>query len=462
MIYICFLILTITAAIGVVLIYRLTVKIKCYINTTKLSPFIYAVVDAKSDKIIIASDTIIAPNQSFIDDILPKLIDDITYAKIIDAIAKADVFRFTGRTSKDNAIQRIDVFIDKNGVLHIWAIDENININKNEYFLDLLSKYRLSSFNLLNILNSIPIPLWQKDKGGNTIFANSQYRSLQIKDPITNTIQLENGNSLSITTIHSLDSSIYFAQDLSGTELLENKAHQVQSIVDGLMEHNIIPTLVLSSDLKALCFNRAFLELFSFKDSEIYANMSYKILFDLLIEKHKLHQLSGFKDKHMVDISSNNHTFVDLWHLSNGMTIKVAITSNSKGIIIITYQDITMNLEHLHSANRAKAMFVEISSMLEYPVIIIAQNGAIIFMTDSFIEVFLKNKCFIPLYIKDLLTIDNMQLDHQDLSIIIAIFAKALHRIDQKDFTFSHNNNKYILKTKYIHALGVNAVFEKR
>ncbi len=355
-------------------------------------------------------------------------------------------------------------------VLYIWIIEETGRIKQEQEMVSLLDHYRLAAYEMFSMFNALPFAVWQEDIDGTVQYHNRKF--LELSQTLNQNLgdvvptkgfmyrYLAEDEKAIVVSIKRYGIPYYngviaCGYDCTEEDMLLKRVNLLQGIVDNLTQHNLVATLILDSDLKVLHFNMAFLQLFVLGIESLQPYVSYRHLFDALRDNHRLPELKGFKEKHFSDITANYKVTQDLWHLASGTTIRVTIIPSSENSTIITYQDITPNLEILRSLNCAKSMFSAVAKMIEYPLVIISQNGRVSFMTEDFVEAFLRNKNVIPLSVAELFLEENLRIKAFDIEAILRMVASALQSVATVPYFFKIGNVQYIAESKNLDDLSV-------
>lgn len=353
-----------------------------------------------------------------------------------------------------------------------WLYDNTADIANQIELLSWVNEYRERHYNLVQSCNLLDIPIWINAADGSITFKNRAFILMNQKYNQEAFLDAEfvrvgrlekkflDESGVELFTFISFKSHYvggYVGYCLRESELYraERKNKALENVVSRLSEHSVIATLLLDQDLRVVLYNRAFIQLFELADRAIPNGVHYKYLFDILKDKQKLPEIKGFREKHLGELKNCPGYVTDIWHLQSGHTIKVDIIANYDGGVIITYQNITHNVEMETEMHKARLMFMAVVQMIDYPMLILSHTGKINFMNDSFVSICMKEKQYIPTDIAELRDEAVVNIQHVDMNSIITMIGSTISGKKVSPYQLKILEVEYIAESKMLEDFSV-------
>lgn len=393
---------------------------------------------------------------------------------------KSGILKILGSENKKEKFYRYVVKLLNGKVLCFWLIDYTDVIVDEIELVELVKKYRVASFELGQIIDVLPLPIWRQDVDGNIIFHNTKFSELKKKYNLDLNLAERTSRQLHFTkrlvTKDRVDTFSFNKlplTDLSGlvglcvdkTELEETNRSikTLENILEKLIENISVGFLVLDQELKVVNFNLAFINLFSFDSSILAKKPNYRYILDVLKDSNRFPELRGFKEKHLQDIREVKDCSTDLLHILNGITIKVTIIPSKDGNTILTYENITPNLEVERELTKSRIMFNSVVHMIEFPMVIVSQNGQINFINDAFIKNFFRPnmKSDVPSNLNELINESLLMVDSSDANLLKGLLIECLESKSCKTHSFKVGRSQYMAQTLGLDDLSVILIIKK-
>ncbi|MCE2992083.1 MAG: PAS-domain containing protein [Candidatus Jidaibacter sp.] len=407
-----------------------------------------------------------------------KEIGDVIKSSIHNAnYVKSGIIKILPKGAKKEYFYRYIVklltgrFGEKN--LCFWVIDYTDVVVDEMELVSLVKKYRVASFELSQIIDALPFPVWRQDLDGNIIFHNSQFLEFKKKYNLElNQAELSSKQSTFTKRLITKDRVETFAfskkplADQSGAVgVCANKTEvestnfaikALENILQKLIENISVGFVVLDKELRVVNFNLAFMNLFAIDAKILEQKPNYRYLIDVLKDHNHFTELSGFKEKHLQDIREVKDCIMDLLHIRNGITIKITIIPSKDGNTILTYENITPNLEIERELTKTKLMFNSVVNMIESPMLIVSQNGQINFINPLFVQTFFKADKLsnLPTTLAELMG-EYLIIKESDVAVIKNILIECLESKNCKKHDFEVSGSAFTAQTMGLDDLSV-------
>lgn len=299
----------------------------------------------------------------------------------------------------------------------IWVCDVTEQKTSELKVIELIQKYRLQSFELDLVINSMPIPIWRASKDGELLFLNKAAQQLSESLKVTNLNEIIISNSIIFNRLDhnirvakrafTIDNKaiffnfyevisaddlgvIYFAFEVNELEDFKKRLKSSAQIIERVLELGNSAILLLDSDFSIARFNQKLVDLFDIDPEWISKNNSYLAFLDKLRETRKLPELKDYiqyremQIKLLTEISETKH---ELMHIPGGKTLKMTIVPVPTGSRIIVFDDISSSLNMERSYNELLSVFKETISGIKHAIVIIGQNGRLKYFNPSFLKI---------------------------------------------------------------------------
>lgn len=380
---------------------------------------------------------------------------------------------------------KCQLFIDRFGhkLLSFWFTDyTNVVIDELE-LVNITKKYRISSFELSQMLELLPMPMWRRDEMGSITFQNKECESLMHKynvdfnepsilDVHKKAISQNSTKSLSKRFILSdnIDVLSFFEiplSDKSGTvgyciniseqDRQSNTIKAFESVISNLVDNISVGFIALDKEHRVVKYNDAFINMFGLSSALMEKKPNYRYVLEVMRENNKLPDIRGLKDKLLQDIREVIDCTVDLLHAPNGVTIKFAILPCQDGQTILTFENMTPSLEIERELNKSKLMLHSVIGTISEPVLIISQNGQVNYINKEFIKSFFidVNQTTAPAHISQLFSTDVLKLTNDNVSAIHNTILNCLESKSCLSHTIKIGNKSFKFETLGLDDLSV-------
>jgi PAS domain-containing protein len=380
---------------------------------------------------------------------------------------------------------KCQLFIDRFGhkLLSFWFTDYTSVVTDELELVSITKKYRISSFELGQMLELIPIPIWRRNEVGAVIFENKECDNIMHKYNIdfnepsilevhkkameNNTIRSsskrfilhDNIDVLSFFEIPMSDKSgtVGYCLNISDQDRQSAAIKAFESVISKLVDNISVGFITLDKEHRVVKYNNAFLNMFALDATLMDKKPNYRYVLEVMRDNNKLSEIRGFKDKHLKDIREVRDCTVDLLHAPNGITIKFAILPSQDGQTILTFENMTPSLEIERELNKSKLMLHSVIGIISEPVLIISQNGQINYINKEFINNFFidTNQTTAPAHISKLFSSEILRLDSEDINSIHKTILNCLESKNCSSHTIIIDNKSFKFETLGLDDLSV-------
>jgi signal transduction histidine kinase len=279
-----------------------------------------------------------------------------------------------------------------------------------------LQEKSLTKLALSNILDSLDIAIWARDKKLNITYLNNYYSKLVLNE---NTVIDQTGIEInkfskqrakraldknsSETEEHPIvvdgkknlfqfvdkpvnDGLIGYAYDISK---VDNINKQLQLFLASQLENLSNASVIFDSSRKLKFYNQAFLKLWEIDENFIKTSPEYELLIDKLYYNRKLPEQSNykkFKEDQIKLFTNLRETLNDFYYLPNGKFLRVVIMPYSMGGLLFSFEDLTDRLLLESSYNALIAVQKTIFNELNEALCIIGEDGIVEFVNREFLS----------------------------------------------------------------------------
>ena len=365
-------------------------------------------------------------------------------------------------------------------ILCFWLIDQTLSSSIEDELMDLVSKYRVLSFELSQIINILPIGIWRSDLSDRLIYNNSQFDELKAVYNIDINSEEFTGESLyqskklgygdsarvlkfSKVALHDGSGTVGYYLNATELELANKSTKTLENLLGKIIDNVSIGFLILTGDMQVVNFNSYFANLFNLDARLLEKKPSYQYIIELLRDNNMFSELTGFKEKHLQDIRKVKDCVSDLIHMPNGSTIKLTIILGKDDHTILIYENITPSLKIERELTQFQLMFNSMINMIDFPMVIISQNAQINFINDLFIKTFFKKLRYneIPNNLKGLMTKENLILKNKDIIMLKDIIIESLESKNCLSHKFKHKVTKFTAYTLGLDDLSTILIIKK-
>lgn len=292
----------------------------------------------------------------------------------------------------------------------------------NVYLLYTCNEDQQNNTYIKNILNSLPIYIWQRDSNLRIKYCNKKYADAletnvesviksNLKLPLTTEskgvsleqIAMTSGKTqtarrhaivngcrklLEITEPHitSRNQQIGYAIDITEEEKISKEYEVFKRQTNETFNHISVPIAIFDIKTNLIFANNAMLKLFDLDEAYVSSSPQFSQILDKLTEERKLMEVDDyqtFKQKllnYFRDIVSPYHTFT---HIPNGKSLNVMISPNYGGGLIFVCEDITEKLTIEREYNSLSAVQKETLEHLHEGVLVFGIDNRVRMINQS-------------------------------------------------------------------------------
>lgn len=292
---------------------------------------------------------------------------------------------------------------------------------------------------LENILDTLPIYIWQKNKDLKLTYCNKAYASAveSSKDyVISNNIKLIsqsrkdsvyvdqslysskpkkinehaiiNGSrrllSIEETPFLGTDKSTGIAIDITDKETLEITYKNYKKQTDEVLNNISVPIAIFDEETVLIFANLATIKLFSIEGLDFHGKCKFSDIMDYLMSNESIissTDIARYKDeaeKLFQTIIDPYHTTI---HLKNGKTMMVTISPNRGGGMIFMFEDISDKIALEREVNSISAIQLETLDHLAEAIMVFGSDNRIKITNPAMNNIWEKEKSFTDLHISD-------------------------------------------------------------
>jgi PAS domain-containing protein len=338
-----------------------------------------------------------------------------------DILGVIELHDNAGETQYLRYIAKVMRINETDGLLFCFS-DISEDKNNESELLQLLQKYRLMSYELDNLLNVLPFPVWKRGKDGKIIFYNQSYIDLLSKAGYTNftdelhdldynnyeQLQADSNIQTMVTKkVFIIDNQpmimrinevrllgggsigyCYFANEIDN---LEREATALNNTLKKLLQTSTSAILIVDNFGYVVLYNDLFRNIFGLDEYTLGNKLSFSSLLDKIREKGKLPEMKDYKEfktKQMKYIAEPSGLEYFHMYLPNGTTLRGSVTPVQGGDIIFRYEDISNQLETERAYNEKANVLTTMVKASVNPIVIFSANGKVKDYNSKFAEVF--------------------------------------------------------------------------
>lgn len=299
----------------------------------------------------------------------------------------------------------------KKNIIIILFIDLSKEYVQQNEILNLYKKYRTMSYELDQILNTLPIAIWKREKKGNFSFYNVAYEKLMHHLFPTTSILHENENLFinqfkecvnqkrqinllkhyivknRVEAIKFVESPLRFtqgsvghAEDVNEMEEFNNNFKLLLAKIEKMMEFSTSGIIIINDEQRISQFNLTFANIFQLDNKWLSEFPTFGMLLDKLRELNKLPETTDYRDYKSIQLKKVNELttpYYELLHLPNGQTIRFSILPIKSAHTILVFDDITETLKIERLYNELINVHKSMVFNLTQGVIVFSHNGKI-------------------------------------------------------------------------------------
>ncbi|AIF81131.1 Sensor protein [endosymbiont of Acanthamoeba sp. UWC8] len=305
--------------------------------------------------------------------------------------------------------------------LLVWLFDVSETKSQELNLTQLFHKYRVMSYELDLLINSLPIPTWKRGIDGKIIFCNQAYKDLIQKmgynDSSGNIPEFNNffyeeltkddSEEISIKKVFIIDNqpvilrineikvsgegSIGYCNFINEVEQLEKKVIALNNTLESLLKVDANALLIINNLGNVAFYNQAFITLFNLEQNSISSNLSFSSLIDKMREKGKLPEVKNYKEfkwQQMKYITEQTESEFFFMYLPDGKTLKVSVIPVQGGDTVFRYENIIEQLAMGRVYNEHINVLKTLVASYDYAAAILGHNGRLLICNDKFIKLF--------------------------------------------------------------------------
>jgi signal transduction histidine kinase/PAS domain-containing protein len=305
---------------------------------------------------------------------------------------------------------RID---DSDGVhgIVIWFYDVSEYVQKINKVVGQNNRIKSEAKDYLTIFNSLPIPVWWRDRDLSIKHCNLAYSQI-VNDEKADVIETKipdldlnsramlkaamkektdlhtkkylvvNGERLCFDISEHVVSEgvIGYANDITHKENAEKELNWNISAHTDLLENLSNAVAHYGSDKRLRFYNNAFVKLWGFDEQFLYSSPTYSEIIEMLRKQRKLPEQADFKmfrDKQMKLFKEIMSVHNEFYYLPDGRTLRVIIMPHALGGLLFSYEDMTDRIAIERSYNTLMAVQKETLDNLREGVAVFGRDGAL-------------------------------------------------------------------------------------
>lgn len=380
-------------------------------------PLAFAVWQDQGDEVLISvkMQSLLKMSSSVVSSIgFVKGISSIFGNFLYDAVEKVSIAQFTNRKystdirTKYNKTYNVSLRYNIRTRIYIFTVVDIDTSSDNDKLNTEYSLLKVKNNVLNEILDSIPMFIWYKNKNSKLLYCNKEYATIQnttVSEAICNnkhlvkssgllaqpnSVQQFNTNikihnetkKLQVTEFVSTVNNNYIigiARDYIDTKTIDEMATSYKRYLSQTIDSMQDGVALFGVDNKLLCYNNIVLRLFNFVASDV-DNKTFIEIVNLIISQEILANSSKDYRNSLLEAIKNikNDTVVKVIQLINGKTVRVAITVNQDKTMLFVLTDITSNLARKREIRSIRTIYQSILNNIG--------DGTIIFGSDNRIK----------------------------------------------------------------------------
>jgi len=288
----------------------------------------------------------------------------------------------------------------------IWFLDISEKIRQFNSIVEENLHLKQENTTLSKILDSLPIPIWQRNENFELVYSNKPYKvnategnssefykeeKLDIKKTLKENKASSSKKHIIINGDRKLfeifkkplikeNSVISFAQDITSEEKIKKELGNHINAHSELLENSSSAIAIYGSDKNLMFYNQSFVKLWDLNESWLNKEPSYGDVLEKLREKRSLPEQVDFK----AFKKAQNDLFKDLiepdndfFHLPDGRTLRIIAIPHAMGGLMFVYEDITDRLAMERMYNTLIAVQKETLDNLSEGILVFGEDGIV-------------------------------------------------------------------------------------
>jgi signal transduction histidine kinase len=304
----------------------------------------------------------------------------------------------------------------------LWFFDVTEYMLKMKETTEEMQRSRQERRRLSDVLNSLPIPIWQRDEEFRVRYCNLAYSRLADEDKKRHAIPemapnlakeakkavsegkpfdkeqfvVEDGER-KLLHIHEFPNgqggaTVGYAVDVSHTLHLRKQLEAHASAHADLLESSSSAMAIYGKDMKLLHYNQSFARLFGLETEFLESHPTYPETLETLRIKRMLPEQKDFAAfrKEQTDLFSRNlkEPVNEFYHLPDGRSLRVIVISHALGGLLFVYEDLTDSLRIQSSYNRLVAVQKATLDYLKEGILLVGTDGRVSLFNPMYQEIF--------------------------------------------------------------------------
>lgn len=303
----------------------------------------------------------------------------------------------------------------------LWFFDISEYITEFDYILH--DNHRLNKDLALyvNVLNALPIPVWQRNIELDIKYHNHAYSRFVEHSSSANDKKLsmyedakklakkawENKSlmkeqqhlikggerrlyEISETPLLEEEMLIGTAQDISGIEKVEKEIELHVSAHSELLESSSSAMAIYGGDTRLKFFNNAFCKLWGLEENWLNQHPTYAEVLETLRERRKLPEQANFKEFRTQQLQLFKDLikpFNDFFYLPDGRALRVIVIPHALGGLLFSYEDMSDRLAIERSYNTLIAVQQTTLDNLKEGVAVFGENGRLKLYNPNYMRI---------------------------------------------------------------------------
>jgi len=304
----------------------------------------------------------------------------------------------------------------------MWLFESTKSKQQELALIKYLNKYRLFSFELNLLLDSLPLAIWRRESDLSIALRSQGYADMLNKAGCAEDIEsFADVEDYMLKKLHtkSHDELIYkkkltlagkstllkFVEiptpDVGGTvgyaleipELsnLEDRVKTLQTTLDTMLDTFPQGILIVGSNGNVELVNRSFIKFFSIDEAILTTRISFSSLIDKMQEKGTLPETKNYKalkESYLSLLDPNSSRSIFHMHLPNNTTLRVSVTGGPSLNTIFVYDDVTHSLSTERAYKDLLLSFRTAAETSVNPMAIFGQDSRLKFHNAAFSSIF--------------------------------------------------------------------------
>lgn len=261
----------------------------------------------------------------------------------------------------------------------------------------------------INLLDSIPTPIWTRDNNLKITYFNDRYskiiayhkgmeqtaleldsQSINLARKVKDSGELQQEERHIIVDGQRCLYQIYevpieqskslsgIGFDMTSKELIKSELDRHISAQSDLLESTASATAIYGADMRLQFFNQAFVRLWDLNERWLVTQPTYSQILEKLREKRKLPEQADFqkfKSEQIKLFTNIISPYNEFFYLPNGAYLRVIVIQHALGGLLFSYEDITDRLQLERSVKTLSAVQKETIDNLNEGISAFGENG---------------------------------------------------------------------------------------